>query len=370
MAPATPPGPQAFASPDMLARAVAHAADPAIPARLSIEAQEWPIEGEFVIARGARRSAHIVKVRLKPRDKSLGRTPAGLKVRGRGECVPYQRYGETIESVTAQIESLSQRLGQGLTRADLRTLLPAGAARNAIDCAMWDLAAKVNDTSVAAMLGIDPTVWAAPVTTAYTISLGPPDEMAGRARWAEAFPLLKLKLTGEGDAERMAAVRAARPDARISVDANEAWSPERLADLMAAANVAGVELVEQPLPAGADTALAGLTRTPPVCADESMHSADDVGALKDRYDAVNVKLDKTGGLTAAIDAVLAARKQNMRVMLGCMVGTSLAMAPAMVLAPFADWVDLDGPLMLARDRSSALHYDGPLVTMPTPALWG
>ncbi|MEL6748155.1 MAG: N-acetyl-D-Glu racemase DgcA [Pseudomonadota bacterium] len=329
-----------------------------MPCALAVEAQSWPIEGTFVISRGARREAKVLVVEL----------TAGT-VRGRGECVPYPRYGESLESVTAQIETLRPKLEAGLTRLELRSALAPGAARNAVDCALWDLQAKTAGTKLVDVF------WQGKLadgglTTAYTISLGEPEEMAERAAWAKDFPLLKLKLGGDGDAERMAAVRAARPDARISVDANEAWRPDAFDALMAAAVAAGIELVEQPLPAGDDAALETAGRPVTICADEAMHTADDIDVLANRYGAVNVKLDKTGGLTGAIDALLAADEAGMQTMVGCMVGTSLAMAPAALLAPFCHWVDLDGPLLLANDRSAAINYDGALMSAPRPELWG
>ena len=321
---------------------------------LSIEAdvETWPIAGEFVIARGAKREATVV----------VARVGDGLAT-GRGECVPYARYGETVAGVRDAI--LAMR-GQVSDRASLQQM-PAGAARNALDCALWDLEAKRTGRRAAALAGIGPLQ---PVTTAYTISLADPDTMAAKAaQAARTMPLLKLKLGGDGDDVRLRRIRAACPAARLIADANEAWTPELLPALMTAAAEARVELIEQPLPAGADAALSA-PRPVPVCADEALHDRAGLDALTGRYDAINIKLDKAGGLTEALALASAARARGFRIMVGCMVSTSLAMAPAMLLAQTADWVDLDGPLLLARDRTPALHYDGARVHPPRAELWG
>jgi L-alanine-DL-glutamate epimerase-like enolase superfamily enzyme len=253
-------------------------------------------------------------------------------------------------------------------RGELSRRLAAGAARNAVDCALWDWDAKRSGTAAAALAGLPAPL--RPVTTAYTLSLGSPDAMAARAASVPALPLLKLKLGGEGDAERLRAVRSARPDARLIADANEAWTPALLPGLMAVAAETGIEVLEQPLPAGADAALAAIERRVPVCADEGLHTRADLTGFAGRYDAVNVKLDKAGGLTEALALAAAARAAGLRIMVGCMVATSLAMAPALLLAQDADWVDLDGPLLLARDREPGLVYEGALVHPPPPKLWG
>ena len=317
--------------------------------------ETWPIAGAFVIARGAKTEAHVIVAEV-----------GDGAATGRGECVPYARYGETVESVRAAIVSLRGRLTD---RAALQALLPAGAARNALDCALWDLEAKRTGVPAAARAGLAPL---AALTTAYTISLGSPDAMAAQAAAAttRGLPLIKLKLGGEGDAARLRAVRAACPSARLVADANEAWAPAQLAELLAAAADAGLELVEQPLPAGDDAALAAMPRPVPVCADESLHTRADLARLAGRYDAVNIKLDKAGGLTEALALAAEARALGFKIMVGCMVATSLSMAPALLLAQGADWVDLDGPLLLARDRSPGLRYDGARVHPPDAALWG
>lgn len=315
--------------------------------------ETWPITGTFTIARGAKREATVVVAEI-----------GDGAVAGRGECVPYARYGETVEGVRSSILSL-----QGLLsgRGALLDQLPPGAARNALDCALWDYEARRAGKSVAALAGLGSLQ---PVTTAYTISLDTAEAMAAKAAIAaRTMPLLKLKLGGAGDAERLRAVRAACPQARLIADANEAWTPALYPELMAAAAAASIELVEQPLPAGEDAALAG-HRAVPVCADESLHCRTDLAALYGRYDAVNVKLDKAGGLTEALALAHDARAGGFKILVGCMVSTSLAMAPAMVLAQGADWVDLDGPLLLARDRTPALTYAGALVHPPSPQLWG
>ena len=318
--------------------------------QLTIEAvvESWPIDGAFVIARGAKREAIVVVAEV-----SDGR------VTGRGECVPYARYGETVEGVR---EAILLAMGSALSdRASLLAQMPAGAARNALDCALWDYEAKRSGLSAAALAGRAPL---RPLTTAYTISLDTPEAMAAKAAAAaRTMPLLKLKLAGAGDAERLRRVRAACPAARLIADANEAWTPQLLPSLMAVAAETGIELIEQPLPAGADAALAG-PRPVPVCADESVHDRASLEALVGRYDAINIKLDKAGGLTEALALAAEARARGFRIMVGCMVATSLSIAPALLVAQGADWVDLDGPLLLARDRDPALRYEGALVHPP------
>jgi L-alanine-DL-glutamate epimerase-like enolase superfamily enzyme len=323
---------------------------------LSVRTETWPIAGRFVIARGAVTEIHLVTVEIGQDGH-----------RGRGECRPYPRYDETPASVTAEIEALRAEIEGGCDRAALQRLMPAGAARNAIDCALWDLEAKRARKRAWELAGIPAPK---PVATAFTISIGTPAEMAAAAAKASALPLLKVKLGGEGDLERLEAVRRAAPDARLIVDANEAWTPkiyERMAPALAGL---GVALLEQPLPAGADAALADLAHPVPVCADESCHDRAGLDALAGRYEAINVKLDKTGGLTEALALVEAAQARGLAIMVGCMVATSLAMAPALLLAGRAAFVDLDGPLLLARDRKPGLTYEGSLVAPPPAALWG
>jgi L-alanine-DL-glutamate epimerase-like enolase superfamily enzyme len=245
--------------------------------------------------------------------------------------------------------------------------MPPGAARNALDCALWDYEAKAANIRATELVGLDALK---PVLTAYTLSLASPQVMAAKAAGAPDYRLLKLKLGGEGDAERLRAIRAARPDARLIVDANEAWRPEKVVALLDVCAGVGVELVEQPLPAGNDSILGEILHPVPVCADESAHPGADLSSLSGRYDAVNIKLDKTGGLTEALIAVDEARQLGLRIMVGCMVSTSLAMAPALLVAQQADWVDLDGPLLLKTDRKPGLQYFGSFILPPPPALWG
>ena len=323
--------------------------------QLLVRTERFPIAGRFTIARGSKTEAAVVVAEV--RD--------GAHV-GRGECVPYPRYGESVEATVATLEAFADAVAAGLDRLALQQRLPPGAARNALDCALWDLDAKRSGRRVFELAGLPEPQR---VVTAYTISLDTPEAMAEAAR-AAARPLLKLKLGAPGDAERLAAIRAAVPASELIVDANEGWRAEELAMHFDACTRAGVTLVEQPLPAGADAALADLPRPVPVCADESVHGRDSLAGLVGRYDAINVKLDKTGGLTEALALAHEARAAGLDIMVGCMVATSLAMAPALLLAGLARIVDLDGPLLLARDREPALRYEGSLVFPPSPELWG
>jgi L-alanine-DL-glutamate epimerase-like enolase superfamily enzyme len=323
---------------------------------LKVAVERWPLLEAFTIARGSKREAVAVVASL-----SDGRHT------GRGECVPYARYGESVEDVVTVIAACADAFSAGLTRAELAALMPPGAARNALDCALWDLEAKRAGQRAAALAGIGAL---RPVLTAYTLSLDTPEAMAAKAREASAYPLLKLKLGGEGDAARIAAVRLAVPDARLIADANEAWQVDETESLLALAAASGIELVEQPLPADSDDILAEMSRSVPVCADESVHDRASLVGLAGRYDAVNIKLDKTGGLTEALLLAEEARKRGLKIMVGSMVATSLSMAPAMLLAQHADWVDLDGPLLLAGDRAPGLAYDGATIHPPPPELWG
>jgi L-alanine-DL-glutamate epimerase-like enolase superfamily enzyme len=324
--------------------------------KLTVTPEKWPIAGEFTIARGSKSQAEVVVVTIGD----------GIHL-GRGECVPYPRYGETIEGVIDAIEQIGPNIASGLARDELQEIMSAGAARNAIDCALWDLEAKIAGKSVAAMAGIAmPSV----LKTAYTISMGEPEAMAAAAAKADGYTLLKLKLGTDCDEDRMRLVRQARPDARLIVDANEGWHGDHLGDLLASANRAGVELIEQPLPADGDEQLATVERVPPVCADESVHDRSDLARIDGRYDAINIKLDKAGGLTEALALSDGARAIGLKIMVGCMVSTSLAMAPAMLVAANADYVDLDGPLLLERDRSPGLRYAEDEVATANSELWG
>ena len=324
---------------------------------LTVAVERFPIAGRFTIARGSRTEAVVVTA-----------TIAGDGAVGRGECVPYARYGETVEGVAAAIESVRPRVEGGLDRFALQELLPPGAARNALDCALWDFEAK--RTRVPAHVGAG-LHRLRPATTAYTISLDAPEAMAEAARRAAERPILKIKLGGEGgDLDRIRTVRAAVPDATLIADANEGWTEATLERHLAACAEAGFALVEQPLPADRDGCLRGMARPVPLCADESVHDRRGLDRLVGLYDAVNIKLDKTGGLTEALALADAAEAHGLAIMVGCMVGTSLAMAPAMLLAPRARFVDLDGPLLLARDRENGLVYEGGVVHPPSPVLWG
>ncbi|MBS7704205.1 N-acetyl-D-Glu racemase DgcA [Chelatococcus asaccharovorans] len=326
-----------------------------MPRHLTLAVEHFAIAGRFVISRGARTEAVVVTATITDGDH-----------RGRGECVPYARYGESVEGVVATIESQRVAIAGGLDRTGLQEVLPAGAARNALDCALWDLEAKITGVPAHVLAGI---ARVPRTTTAYTISLGTPEAM-GYAAQRSRRPILKIKLGGAGDPARIAAVRAAAPDAVIIADANEAWTPDMLADNLAACDRAAVALVEQPLPAGDDQHLAAHRGLIPFGADESLHTRDDLDRLAGLYDVVNVKLDKTGGLTEAFALIADAEARGLGIMVGCMVGTSLAMAPAMLLTPRARFVDLDGPLLLAEDRPDGLLYEGSVVSPPTPALWG
>lgn len=323
---------------------------------LSVATERFPIAGTFTISRGSKTEAEVI----------LATISDGVFT-GRGECVPYRRYGETMESVAADIERARKAIERGATRDELQALLSAGAARNALDCALWDLDAKQTGQGVATTIC---AAAPAPLVTAYTLSLGTPEAMAEQARANAQRPLLKVKIGGEGDIERIRAVVSAAPHSRIILDANEGWTDENLAENLAAAAALHIALIEQPLPAGRDALLGKIAHPVPICADESVHVAADLPKLKGLYDAVNIKLDKSGGLTAAIELRDQARAAGMQIMVGCMVGTSLGMAPAVLLAQGADFVDLDGPLLLAGDRSPALTYQGSLVSPPEPTLWG
>ena len=323
---------------------------------LDVRRESWPIRGTFAISRGSRTATEVVVAEL-TRD---GHT-------GRGECVPYPRYGETVEGVIADIESLRARLMSGLDREGLQTALPAGAARNAVDCAFWDLEAKRAGLRVFELAGLPAPK---PLTTAYTLSLDTPEAM-GRAAAANAHrPLLKLKVTGDGDLDRVRAVRANALRSKLVVDANEAWTPEQFTRFVPELKGLGVTMIEQPLPAKADATLASLKRAIPVCADESCHDAATIEGLVGRYDMINIKLDETGGLTEALKLRAAAEAKGFGVMVGCMIATSLSMAPAVLVAQGAEVVDLDGPLLLARDRDAGLRYDGSTVHPADAALWG
>jgi L-alanine-DL-glutamate epimerase-like enolase superfamily enzyme len=323
---------------------------------LAASEERWPLTEAFVISRGAKTEVRLVMVELHQDGR-----------RGRGECAPYLRYGETPDAVMAQIEDVRPEIEAGCSRQELQRLLPAGAARNAIDCALWDLESKISGVRAFELAGrrrLDP------VKTAYTLSLGEPEAMALAAAKAARRPMLKLKLGGADDLERVRAVRQAAPRTRLIVDANEDWdfgALQRLAPELAALDV---KVIEQPLPAGEDAVLEDYASPVPLCADESLHSRAELDACAGRYGCVNIKLDKAGGLTEALALASEARRRGLQIMVGSMVSTSLSMAPALILAQGAEFVDLDGPLLLARDRQPGLSYLGSMIEPPPPELWG
>ena len=314
----------------------------------------WPIAGRFTIARGSKTEARVVVVRL---DHGMGR----------GECVPYARYGETVDSVLAQIAGVRREVERGCDRKRLQSLLPPGAARNAVDCALWDLEAKRTGVRAWERAG-SPVLQ--PLTTAYTLSLDTPEAMAAAAAANADSPVLKLKIGGADDIDRVEAVRRAAPSARLIVDANEGLDFPGLRHIAPDFARLGVDLLEQPLPVGQDEDLESFESPVPLCADESLHSRAELADCARRYRYINIKLDKTGGLTEALALRREARALGLGVMVGCMVATSLSMAPAAVAAQGADWVDLDGPLLLARDREPGLVYETSTLAPPTPQLWG
>jgi L-Ala-D/L-Glu epimerase len=325
--------------------------------RVTLRIETWPVRGVFRISRGSQ--TEIVVVTVEIREGS---------VIGRGECRPYARYGETPESVMAAIEAIRLDLQEGLERDELRNYLAPGAARNALDCALWDLAAKKIGQPVWKLAGLPPPQ---PLITAYTLSVDSPENLVATARSQKWRPLLKLKLAGQSDdLQCVAAVRANAPASRLIIDANEAWSQRDYEDLTPELVRLGVEMLEQPFPAGSDACLASLPKLLPVCADESCRDTKSLDRLIGLYDIVNIKLDKTGGLTEALQMKALARQRGFEVMVGCMVGTSLAMAPAFFLAQGTRYVDLDGPLLLAKDRQPGLHYAGSQIFPPDGALWG
>jgi L-Ala-D/L-Glu epimerase len=316
----------------------------------------WPIAGTFTISRGSKTEAQVVVAEL--REDGIA---------GRGEAVPYPRYGESGAAVARAIDAMTEPIAHGLGRLELQTVMPAGAARNALDCAFWDLQAKRSGSPAHALAGLQAP---RPLVTAFTISLATPQVMANAARAAAGRPLLKVKLGGPEDPACIAAVRQAAPRSRLIVDANEGWTPHTLEENLLACAAAGVELVEQPLAAGNDAALGSLQRPIPICADESVHDRASLHALVGKYDAINIKLDKAGGLTEAFALADEAAGMGFGLMVGCMISTSLAIAPALLVAQRASVVDLDAPLLLARDRSNGLHYDGSLVYPASRELWG
>ncbi len=323
---------------------------------LRVRDERWPTAHAFVIARGAKTEAHVLVVEIEQ---------AGMV--GRGEATPYPRFGESMESASALAQSLRPAIEAGVSRQELQGLMLAGAARNALDCALWDLEAKLTGKpawKAAGLARLDP------VKTCFTLSLDTPEAMAQAARAAARRPMLKLKIGAPGDLDRVEAVRAAAPKARLVVDANEGLDFDALRRLAPDFARLDVKLVEQPLKAGEDAELEGYDCPVTLCADESLRTRTELAACARRYGAVNVKLDKAGGLTEAVALAAEARALGLQVMAGCMVATSLAMAPAMIIAQGAEYVDLDGPLLLARDREPGLAYEGSVIHPPSQALWG
>jgi L-alanine-DL-glutamate epimerase-like enolase superfamily enzyme len=324
--------------------------------KLTIKREKWKLAQTFTISRGSKTEAEVVVVELEEDGKI-----------GRGECVPYARYKETVSGVVETIQEFRDLIEGGGGRARVRTLMRAGAARNAVDCAVWDLEAKLNGKRAWELAELE-----APhdVVTAYTLSLDTPEKMAAAAKENAARPLLKLKLAGPDDLERVKAVHQAAPRAALIVDANEGWSVEDYKTLAPQLKGLGVKLIEQPLPADDDVALHGVERLVPICADESCHDLTTMRTLKGRYEAVNIKLDKAGGLTEALAMVTEAKRLEFQIMVGCMVATSLAMAPAFLVAQHAQFVDLDGPLLLAEDRPHGFQFSGSTMHPPSADLWG
>lgn len=323
---------------------------------VSASGEHWPLSRPFRIARGIRSQADLIFVEV----------CEGACV-GWGEGAPIPRYGDSVESCVAQIEGIADAVAAGLTRNDLLGLLPAGAARNALDCALWDLEAQLGGCSVAERIGRPPRQR---LITALTVGLDTIEAMGEAAARLAGSPLIKVKVDANDPAARIAAVRAAAPEATLIVDANEAWNMALLGAMQPALREARVALLEQPLPAAEDDALEGFMRSVPICADESCHLADDVARLATRYEAVNIKLDKTGGLTAALELLAAARARGMMVMTGCMICSSLSIAPAFEVAAASDFADLDGPLWLAEDRPGGVRLEAGELLAPSPELWG
>ncbi|MGH1351970.1 MAG: N-acetyl-D-Glu racemase DgcA [Methyloligellaceae bacterium] len=332
-------------------------ANPLQSLKLTACIEQWPIAGSFKISRGSKTLAEVVTVKITDGN-----------ITGQGECVPYTRYNESLTTVLGDIEKAIPLLAAGnYTRQEILSGLQYAAARNAVDCALWDYLAKKHQIKITELANLAPLQTQ---ITAYTISLDTPELMFQKTREAAEYELLKIKLGKDGDEERMSAVREAAPHARLVADANEGWAPEKLPSLLASAKQNGFELIEQPLPEGDDDALSRIEHPIPICADESCHNIFQLPELRKKYDAINIKLDKTGGIGEALNLAREARKLDLRIMTGCMVGTSLAMAPALYLSEFADWIDLDGPLLLSEDRTPGLTFEGSRIYPPEPALWG
>jgi L-Ala-D/L-Glu epimerase len=328
-----------------------------IPFELEVHEQSWPLDKPFRIARGARTEARVIVA-----------TVGDGRNTGRGEGVPYAHYGESVASTLAQIEELRSKSAAGLDRHQIQTLLPAGAARNALDCALWDFEAKSAGQRAWELMNL-PII--KEIETSFTVSLDEPEAMAMVAKAHSDAPVLKLKLQGDAlDLPRVQAVRQAAPGARLLVDANESWSPSHYLEIAPALSDLGVELIEQPFPAKDDQVLKTVPHPVPVCADESCHTTADLPRLAGLYEVINLKLDKTGGLTEALRLAESARQSGFKLFIGCMVCTSLGIAPARILARAGDYIDLDGPLLLAGDRHHGLSYQNGRIGLPSPELWG
>ncbi len=325
--------------------------------QVTVRSEIWPLAAAFKISRGTRTQTEIVVVELND----------GAHI-GRGECMANPRYDESQESVTAALEAIGPKVESGaVDRQSLQETMPAGAARNALDCALWDIEAKRAGVRAWTLAGLEDLQTA---ETAYTISVDTPDVMAESARANAYRPLLKIKLTGDGDLDRVAAVRENAPNARLIVDANEGWSVGMVEPFSTELKKLHVQMIEQPLPEGEDDMLSEVAHPVPICADESCHTRQDIDRMAALYDVINIKLDKTGGLTEALALRDAAVAAGLKIMVGCMISTSLAMAPALLVAQGAAFVDLDGPLLLAKDRDPPLQFDGSIIHPPVPALWG
>jgi L-Ala-D/L-Glu epimerase len=325
--------------------------------RLNVQEEVWPLRTVFRIAHGARVEARVVRVTVSDNNGNIGY----------GECVPYPRYGESPLSVIAQIEKMRLQIENGIDNYDLLNAMPPCAARNAIDCALWDLKAKQQNKPVWEMVDIPKPK---PVQSAFTIVIDEHDLMIQAAIEAKNYPLLKIKIGSGGDLPAIYEINKIRPDARLIIDANESLDENSLSKLLNDAKALNIEIIEQPFKVNHDNALRRIAGSVAICADESFHSTRDIERTVQQYDAVNIKLDKTGGFTEALMAIRAARKAGQKIMMGCMVGTSLVTAPAVILAGLVDWVDLDGPLFLAKDRPNALEFHNGIISPPKNELWG
>ena len=317
---------------------------------------DWAFRSVFRISYKAQTHAQAVQVHLTDGQHT-----------GRGEACGVSYHGESADSLLKQLEAVREKLSGGISREGLEALLPPGGARAAVDCALWDLEAKRAGRRAWELAGMNSVQ---PLITAFTLSLDTPKTMAEGAAAASQYSLLKLKLGGEGDLERVAAVRRARPDVRIIVDANQAWNEQQLREFVPGLAELGVELIEQPMPAGKDEPLLNFKSAVPLCADESCQTTASLPSLRGKYQFVNIKLDKTGGLTEALRLAHAARQEGLQLMVGCMAGSSLSMAPAYIIGQLSQVVDLDGPLLATSDMPNPIRYIGSQMFPPDRELWG